>query len=209
MSLCIHSYGCRPGEETRRDVCSAEAPQKAGQITAGNLCIHVSTLWLCGLRETERKRESKCKIGNAVLEAAPDYGPSLCHANLPIVIHLFLAPGSGFSFTRPTWASGGTQFSLHRHGLLIAVSEAILYHPLIGLEEVLFTLSWAVWTANRWHLNYGWCTPAGRELPALLMATLQMAFHSWLMNTIKTQLVHMRWRPLALFWPDTVSSKKV
>lgn len=46
----------------------------------------------------------------------------------------------------------------------------------------------AVYTANRWHLNYGWCTPAGLELTALQMATLQMAFYSWLINTIKHSL---------------------
>lgn len=111
----------------------------------------------------------------------PPSQPAYC--NPPCLAH-----GSGYSSAHPTLALRGTQYSLHRQGLLIAMSEAILSHPLIGLAEVLFSMSWLCVTANRWHLDYGWRTPAGLELTALLMATLQMAFHSWLINAIKHSL---------------------
>lgn len=35
--------------QARKDVTSAEALQKAGQIMSGNPCIHVSALRVCGL----------------------------------------------------------------------------------------------------------------------------------------------------------------
>ena len=48
----------------------------------------------------------------------------------------------------------------------------------------------AVCTANGWHLNCSWHTPTGLELAVSLMATLQMAFHSWLINAIKHRLLN-------------------
>lgn len=57
--------------------------------------------------------------------------------------------GSDYDSPQSTWMPGETQYSLHRQRQLIAVSEAILYHPLIGLAEVLFGLSQAVCKANK------------------------------------------------------------
>lgn len=211
LHVCVYlyPYGCRVGgvNQKRCDYCRSTAEGRADYVWKSlHTCVSIMGVWSV--------RESKCETAHigpccfsklwlsmASASVVPPSQPACC--NPPC-----LAPGSGYGSARPTWALGGTQYSLHRPVLLIAVSEAILYHPLTGLAEVLFSLSRAVCTANRWHLNYGWCRPAEPELTVLLMATLQMAFHFWLINTIKTQLVHTRWRPVTLLWPDTVSSKR-
>lgn len=57
MSVHMFVHGCmlvficgRMGSGmVRKDVTTAEALQKAGQIMFGNPCIHVSALWACDL----------------------------------------------------------------------------------------------------------------------------------------------------------------
>lgn len=157
-------------------VCERECKCETGQITP--CCF--SKPWL------------SVASASVVTSSQPAYCNPAC-----------MAQGSSYTSPRHTRAAGGTQYSLHRQVLLIAVSVAILHRPLIGLADVLCSRSQAVCTSNRWHLNYGRFKPAWPGLTALLMTTLPMALHPWLIDTIKTQLVHSLWRPVTLFWIDT------
>lgn len=58
LMFIFYPYGRRVGEETRKDVTTAEGLQKAGQITSRNPCIHVSALWACGLCERANARQA-------------------------------------------------------------------------------------------------------------------------------------------------------
>lgn len=119
--------------------------------------------------------------------------------NLPIVIllawHRVLI--TALAFSPGPWEEHSIPSTDRAYWLLC--QRPYYINPLIGQAEVLFSLSRAVCEAKRWRLNYSWFRPARLELTALLMATLHMAFHSWLINTFKTQLVHTRWRPVTLF----------